>query len=148
MLNTTTAGSALITKVIAGANVNITNTGVDAGTGDVTVNVGPVLPSAEGGGMVLTIGNTGAVGSTNPTSLVLDNSYSTTAGQHLKLTLYSTTFGLGVSAGQLDVATGAGDAIAFWAGGTKLATLNGAAGLTLATPLAVADGGTAARLSP
>lgn len=39
MLNTTTAGSALITKVIAGANVGISYTGVDAGTGDVTVNV-------------------------------------------------------------------------------------------------------------
>jgi hypothetical protein len=36
--NTTTAGSAVINKVIAGTGITITNTGVDAGTGDVTVN--------------------------------------------------------------------------------------------------------------
>lgn len=38
-LNTTTAGSALITKVIAGTGVTFSSTGADAGTGDVTINV-------------------------------------------------------------------------------------------------------------
>ena len=37
--NTTLAGSASIVKVIAGTGVNLTSTGVDAGTGDVTVSV-------------------------------------------------------------------------------------------------------------
>jgi len=42
-LNTDTAGSAVITKIVAGTNITITETGVDTGTGDVTVN-------ASGGG--------------------------------------------------------------------------------------------------
>ena len=37
-LNTTTAGSAVITKVIAGSGVTISSTGSDAGTGDVTIS--------------------------------------------------------------------------------------------------------------
>ena len=36
-LNTTNTGEAVITKVIAGANISITSTGVDDGTGDVTI---------------------------------------------------------------------------------------------------------------
>ena len=42
-LNTTLAGSAVIAKVLPGAGVSIAYTGVDAGTGDVTVTG---LPSA------------------------------------------------------------------------------------------------------
>ena len=37
-MNTADTGDAVITKVIAGSNINISSTGVDAGTGDVTVN--------------------------------------------------------------------------------------------------------------
>lgn len=37
-LNTTTAASAVITKVIAGSGITLAYTGVDSGTGDVTVN--------------------------------------------------------------------------------------------------------------
>ena len=37
-LNTTDSGKALITKIIAGTNINISETGVDSGTGDVTIN--------------------------------------------------------------------------------------------------------------
>lgn len=37
-MNIATTGSAVITKVIAGTNVTIGSTGVDAGTGDVTIN--------------------------------------------------------------------------------------------------------------
>jgi hypothetical protein len=37
-LNTSTSGSAVITKIIAGTNISISSTGVDAGTGDVTIS--------------------------------------------------------------------------------------------------------------
>jgi hypothetical protein len=38
-INTTDSGKSLITKVIAGLNVNLSSTGADPGTGDVTINV-------------------------------------------------------------------------------------------------------------
>ena len=38
MMNVATAGKAVITKVIAGNNITISNTGIDSGTGDVTIN--------------------------------------------------------------------------------------------------------------
>lgn len=38
LLNTTTAGSAVIAKAIAGTGISLTSTGADAGTGDVTVS--------------------------------------------------------------------------------------------------------------
>lgn len=50
-MNTTSTGTAVITKVIAGTGVTISNTGVDAGTGDVTVNAtinAPVVKSISG----------------------------------------------------------------------------------------------------
>lgn len=37
-LNTTLAGNAVIAKVIQGTGISIANTGVDAGTGDVTIS--------------------------------------------------------------------------------------------------------------
>lgn len=37
-LNTSTAGSAVIAKAIAGSGISLTSTGADAGTGDVTLN--------------------------------------------------------------------------------------------------------------
>jgi len=37
-LNIDTTGQAVITKVIAGTNINISSTGIDVGTGDVTIN--------------------------------------------------------------------------------------------------------------
>lgn len=37
-LDATTAGNAVIKKVLAGTNITLTSTGVDAGTGDVTIN--------------------------------------------------------------------------------------------------------------
>lgn len=43
-LDSTTAGQAVIKKLVAGSNVSLTSTGVDAGTGDVTINV----PNASG----------------------------------------------------------------------------------------------------
>lgn len=47
-LNTTTTGSAVIAKIIAGTALTIASTGIDAGTGDVTINVG-TIPIANGG---------------------------------------------------------------------------------------------------
>lgn len=38
LINITTAGSALITKVIAGPGISLSSTGVDSGTGDVTIS--------------------------------------------------------------------------------------------------------------
>jgi len=37
-INTSTAGSALIARIIAGTNISITSTGADSGTGDVTIS--------------------------------------------------------------------------------------------------------------
>lgn len=37
-LNTTSAGKAVVAKIIAGTNITISQTGVDNGTGDVTIN--------------------------------------------------------------------------------------------------------------
>lgn len=42
-VNTSTSGSALITKVIAGTGISLSSTGADAGTGDVTVTVNASL---------------------------------------------------------------------------------------------------------
>jgi hypothetical protein len=47
-LDTTTVGSAVITKAIGGTAITLSSTGADAGTGDVTFNVGTV-PVANGG---------------------------------------------------------------------------------------------------
>lgn len=38
-MNTTDTGNAVVVKVIAGNNVTLGSTGVDAGTGDVTIDV-------------------------------------------------------------------------------------------------------------
>lgn len=40
-LNVSTAGQAVTRKIIAGTGVTISSTGVDAGTGDVTINAAP-----------------------------------------------------------------------------------------------------------
>lgn len=49
-INTVDAGESLITRVIAGTNVTITSTGVDSGTGDVTINA-----SGSGGSSAINI---------------------------------------------------------------------------------------------
>lgn len=41
-IDVSTTGKALVTKIIAGTNITLGSTGVDAGTGDVTVN-GPTI---------------------------------------------------------------------------------------------------------
>lgn len=68
-LNVTTSGSAVITKLIAGTGISITSTGVDAGTGDVTLNrTATTLLGAVTGSGVTTITTTlsnGVVGIAN-----------------------------------------------------------------------------------
>ncbi|WP_155300721.1 hypothetical protein [Deinococcus kurensis] len=44
-LNTTQPGQAVVTRVLAGAGLSMSSGGVDAGTGDVTLSLSPVLPS-------------------------------------------------------------------------------------------------------
>lgn len=48
-LDVSTAGNAVIRKVIAGTNITLTSTGADSGTGDVTIN-------ATGGGSGASLG--------------------------------------------------------------------------------------------
>lgn len=51
----TTAGQAIITKIVAGTNVTISSTGVDMGTGDVTINAS--LTGGGGSGITRSINN-------------------------------------------------------------------------------------------
>lgn len=48
-LDTTTTTKAVTAKVVAGTNISLSSTGVDAGTGDVTVNLSGVVAIANGG---------------------------------------------------------------------------------------------------
>lgn len=48
-LDTSTTGQAVTTRIIAGTNINIGSTGVDTGTGDVTINMSAVLTGIYGG---------------------------------------------------------------------------------------------------
>ena len=47
-LNTTTAGDAVIRKIIAGTGISISSTGVDAGTGDVTISTTATILNGTG----------------------------------------------------------------------------------------------------
>ena len=46
LLNTTTAASAVIAKVLVSSGISITSTGVDSGTGDVTLGLGNITPTS------------------------------------------------------------------------------------------------------
>lgn len=56
-LNTATSGSAVITKVIAGAGITLSSTGADAGTGDVTVNTTALTKAVNQTAHGLSVGN-------------------------------------------------------------------------------------------
>lgn len=58
-LNTATTGSAVITSVIAGTGISLSSTGVDAGTGDVTITSFANNTSWSGGPLSGTNGGTG-----------------------------------------------------------------------------------------
>ena len=53
-LDSVTAGQAVIRKIIAGTNITISSTGVDTGTGDVTINAS----AAVGGVATASMGRT------------------------------------------------------------------------------------------
>ncbi len=105
-LNTTLAGSGVIAKVISGAGISITQTGVDGGTGDVTISAASSLSALPTNGWFVPSSNTlGAA--TNDTQW---------------LTLSATgnlTFAVPAGGGAPIQATGAAYSVA--------ATLNGAA---------------------
>jgi hypothetical protein len=63
-INTTTSGSALITKVIAGTGLTLSSTGVNPGTGDVTITLSIASASVLGGvkiGSGLSVGIDGTI---------------------------------------------------------------------------------------
>lgn len=57
-LNTTVSGSAVIRKIIAGTNISLSSTGVDAGTGDVTISTTGLQTALNGTGYVKMTGTT------------------------------------------------------------------------------------------
>lgn len=86
-INVTTAGRALIRKIIAGTNMGIASTGVDAGTGDVTINLSGTVAVANGG-----------TGATSLTGVLIGNGTSAvsavvgTAGQLLRRNAGNTAY--------------------------------------------------------
>jgi hypothetical protein len=77
------------------------------------------LAIAGGATGALLIVGTAVTGSTSsPTQIEFDNTFSSTPGTNFKLNLYGGTYGLGVSANQLDI--GSNGAIGFFCGGVVL----------------------------
>lgn len=66
-LNTTTPNQAVIRKIIAGNGITISSTGVDAGTGDVTISIDVSGTGGSGGGTGG--GGTGGGGGGTPTAV-------------------------------------------------------------------------------
>lgn len=83
-LNTTTAGQAVVRKLIPGTGITFSSTGVDAGTGDVTIN------AAGGSGM-----NWSTITSANVATAATNNGYLMRTGG----TLRTVTLPLNVPAG-------------------------------------------------
>jgi hypothetical protein len=88
-LNTATAGSAVIRKVIAGTGITISSTGVDEGTGDVTVNAP---------GHTVRVSHTWAIAGTVAVSASLSMFVSLAAGQTAKAVAARYKIGAGTSA--------------------------------------------------
>ena len=87
-LNITTSGSAVTRRIIAGTNINLTSTGVDTGTGDVTINVTGVVTGSGTTGTIPIWSGTTALGNSplsydSPTAVL---SYSTASETGLKIT--------------------------------------------------------------
>jgi hypothetical protein len=73
-LNITTSGSAVIRRIIAGTNITISSTGVDTGTGDVTINAaltGAALTKTDDTNVTLTLGGSPTTALLNAASLTL-----------------------------------------------------------------------------
>jgi len=67
-LDTTTSGSAVIVKAVQGTGINLSSTGVDSGTGDVTVGLAVPVAVANGG-----TGQTTALGARGPSGLNIES---------------------------------------------------------------------------
>lgn len=80
-----TSGKALITKVIAGTGISFSSTGVDAGTGDVTINGSPLTETALADGFSI------AGGTISRTLTVTSGSPTITAGGSATVSLPLTT---------------------------------------------------------
>lgn len=110
-LNVSTAGSAVITKVIAGTNLTISSTGADAGTGDVTVNLNSnpdlttlkvggqtIIDSSRNLGNVISISTIGNITQTGTNLTVVMNNTTATNNSHYAIQRSSVLKGLlGVS---------------------------------------------------
>lgn len=78
-LNTTTPNQAVIRKVIAGSGITISSTGVDSGTGDVTVSISGIQGSGGTGGGP-GVGTVTSVNMIAPTGMFVQGAPITTAG--------------------------------------------------------------------
>lgn len=83
-LNTTTPNQAVIRKIIAGNGISITSTGVDPGTGDVTISIDTSGTGGSGGGTgggtPTAVGTVTSVNMTAPEGMVVLGAPITTAG--------------------------------------------------------------------
>lgn len=59
-LDTTTTGQAVVAKLVAGTNISFSSTGVDAGTGDVTINATGGAGVSDGDKGDVTVSGSGA----------------------------------------------------------------------------------------
>jgi hypothetical protein len=87
-LNITTSGSAVTRRIIAGTNISLSSTGVDTGTGDVTINVTGVVTGSGTTGTIPIWSGTTALGNSpliydTPTAVL---TYSTASETGLKIT--------------------------------------------------------------
>lgn len=83
-LNTTTPNQAVIRKIIAGNGISISSTGVDPGTGDVTISIDTSGTGGSGGsgggGTPTAVGTVTAVNMTAPEGMFITGAPITTAG--------------------------------------------------------------------
>lgn len=82
-LNTTTPHQAVIRKIIAGNGIVISSTGVDTGTGDVTISIdtsGTGGTGGEGGGTPTAVGTVTSINMVAPLGLTIMGAPITTAG--------------------------------------------------------------------
>jgi hypothetical protein len=107
-LNTATTGQAVVRKIIAGTNVTLSSTGVDAGTGDVTINA-----SASGGsaytGTPTRLGSVDfgnsftVVGNTNTSTTV--NNLTSTSRLYVGMSISGTNIPASTTISSIDSAT-------------------------------------------
>ncbi len=97
-LNTTTVGSAVTRRLIAGTNISLSSTGADTGTGDVTINITGQVGVANGGtgaatltGVLIGNGTSAITGVTGTASQLLRRNAGNTAYEFFTHNFASTT---------------------------------------------------------